>query len=65
MWKLKYIFSGGSHFNEWGPSGQNMNMNSFVSRKALVLMLGRALEKVFWSVFRWELAVNCEATHSL
>ena len=62
MWKLKYIFSGGSHchFNEWGHSSQNMNLNSFVSCKALVLMLGRALEKIFWSVFRSELAVNCE-----
>ena len=62
MWKLKYIFSGGSHchFNEWGHSSQNMNLKSFVSRKALVLMLGRALEKIFWSVFRWELALNCE-----
>ena len=62
MWKFKYIFSGGSHchFNEWGHSSQNMNLNSFVSCKALVWMLGRALEKIFWSVFRSELAVNCE-----
>ena len=37
-----------------------MNLNSFVSCKALVWMLGRALEKIFWSVFRSELAVNCE-----